>query len=211
MQIIAAGRNAASTAWLDGQDEIVARHEPLLDSSVASPVPGAGGALPRQRVSPGKARVFLHSPVAGCLPVIEAAAGALPTLSEGLMLGLLLLAFVLWVALGLDRSRRHRLHDHRSDLAGHHRHRAVPHHRRLRRNGVTPAPLTNPVDRPVFLAEVVSGAGPGPGRADPTQRLVRREETGGEQVGPTSRRSCHIRAGRSGDRRGATGTPVLSS
>jgi hypothetical protein len=77
------------------------------------------------------------------------------------MLGLLLLALVLWVALGLDRSRRHRLRDQRSDLAGHHRHRAAPSHRRLRRNGATPAPLTQPVDRTVFLAEVVSGAGPG--------------------------------------------------
>lgn len=76
------------------------------------------------------------------------------------MLGLLLLALVLWIALGLDRSRRHRLHDQRPGLAGRQRHRAVPHHRRLRRNGATPAPLTKPVDLLVFLAEVVSGGEP---------------------------------------------------
>lgn len=57
------------------------------------------------------------------------------------MLGLLLLALVLWIALGLDRCRRYRLHDQGPDVAGHHRHRAVPHHRHLRRNGVIPAPL----------------------------------------------------------------------
>lgn len=50
------------------------------------------------------------------------------------MLGLLLLALVLWFALGLDRSRRCRLHDLRSGVAGHHRHRAGPHHRRVRRD-----------------------------------------------------------------------------
>lgn len=64
------------------------------------------------------------------------------------MLGLLLLALVLWIALGLDRPRRRRLYDQRSDLAGRHRHRTVPQHRRLRRDGASPVPLTKPVDRP---------------------------------------------------------------
>lgn len=63
------------------------------------------------------------------------------------MLGLLLLAVVLWIALGLDRSRRRRLYDRGRDLAGHHRHRAVPHHRRLRRDRATPSPLIGGLSR----------------------------------------------------------------
>ncbi len=46
------------------------------------------------------------------------------------MLGLLLLALVLWIALGLDRSRRYRLHDRGRDVAVRHRRRAVAHRRR---------------------------------------------------------------------------------
>lgn len=57
------------------------------------------------------------------------------------MLGLLLLALVLWIALGLDRSCRHRLHDQGPQSAGRHRYRAVPHQRGLRRERATPAPL----------------------------------------------------------------------
>ena len=52
------------------------------------------------------------------------------------MLGLLLLVLVLWIALGLDRSRRHRLHDPRPAAGGQHRHRAVPYRRHLRRDGL---------------------------------------------------------------------------
>jgi hypothetical protein len=99
------------------------------------------------------ARVLPPGPGSGlltCLVVIEAAVGAPPRPPEDLVLGLLLLALVLWIALGLDRSRRHRLHDQGPILAGPHRHRAAPRHRRLRRGGVSRAPLTQPVCRPVF-------------------------------------------------------------
>jgi hypothetical protein len=57
------------------------------------------------------------------------------------MLGLLLLALVLWIALGLDRSCRHRLHDPGPHSAGRHRYRAVHHQRGLRRQKATPTPL----------------------------------------------------------------------
>jgi hypothetical protein len=111
----------------------------------------AAGLTPQSPGTPAKlGNGLLTSDRGGC-------GGASHTLG-GLVLGLLLLALVLWIALGLDRSRRHRLHDQRHNLpnlAGHHRHRAVPHHRRLRRNGAVSAPLTKPVDRQVFLAEVV--------------------------------------------------------
>jgi hypothetical protein len=48
------------------------------------------------------------------------------------MLGLLLLVLVLWIALGLDRSRRYRLHDRKPDTAVRHQRRAVSHHRHHR-------------------------------------------------------------------------------
>ncbi len=65
------------------------------------------------------------------------------------MLGLLLLVLVLWIALGLDRSRRYRLNDQAFDVAGRHRHCAVPRHRRRRRDGTPLTSLIKPADRPV--------------------------------------------------------------